>query len=424
MRIPGYLWLLVLLVIKPVSLRAEPEPGDLFREYRYTNTYGDAGGSIRVGGKRGESYPDRGSDFGYINAWIEFPHQLDLEHAERAEIVVEKILSHNGTRGFAIQWNAGDWIALPEPVCIPEPRRDYYHHTCITLPIHLSVLNQGKNVNRFRMRVSPEHDWNWPQHLVYGVHLRIYYDPRNKQHAAGRVSSLENGDPLGREVPLAVRFTSPLRRINRVDYLGRYEGINWEGDGRYRRWHYFFYHGELTHHLGSSVTFPFHFAWNTEWIPDQSAPLAIAARIEDDTGLIYMTPAVTDLSLSRQGFSVELCKPQNVPANWVTRRNSYEESVTIHGDLANAVAAQLVWSSWSSGYMNGVFVNDALVLQNEGPRYRYFDHRVPIEDLHVLKPGKNKISTGKTPLYDGKMVHGMEVNWPGIQMLIQYRTDQ
>jgi hypothetical protein len=44
-----------------------------------------------------------------------------------------------------------------------------------------------------------------------------------------------------------------------------------------------------------------------------------------------------------------------------------------------------------------------------------------IPDLAVLRPGNNVISTGKTPLHEGKMVHGMEVNWPGMQLLIQYR---
>jgi hypothetical protein len=40
--------------------------------------------------------------------------------------------------------------------------------------------------------------------------------------------------------------------------------------------------------------------------------------------------------------------------------------------------------------------------------------------MDVFKPGVNTLTTGKTPLIDGKMVHGMEVNWPGIMVLIQY----
>jgi len=61
------------------------------------------------------------------------------------------------------------------------------------------------------------------------------------------------------------------------------------------------------------------------------------------------------------------------------------------------------------------------VLDREGPRYAYYLHRVPVPDLTLLKPGENVIRTGKTPLYDGKMVHGMELNWPGVMVLVQYK---
>ena len=163
----------------PVS--ADPVPGDVYREYTYTNKYGDAGGAIRVGGKKGVSYPDRGSDFGYVNAWVEFPHELDLTNATRAELVVEKILSHNGTKDLAVQWNESEWLTLPEPEAISEPRQNYYHNVGITISVPLSEIRGRREENRFRLRVSPEHDWTWPPHLVYGVHLRIYYDAEKKR---------------------------------------------------------------------------------------------------------------------------------------------------------------------------------------------------------------------------------------------------
>ena len=99
----------------------------------------------------------------------------------------------------------------------------------------------------------------------------------------------------------------------------------------------------------------------------------------------------------------------------------HAEKIRITGDLKDAVAAQLVWCSWSPGYMNGVIINDQRVFEQEGPRYAYHVHRVPVDDLSVFKPGENSLKTGKTPKINGKMVHGMEVNWPGVMVLIQYR---
>lgn len=410
----------VLLTILAGSSSADPQPEDVFREYTYTNTYGDAGGSIRVGGKKGVSYPDRGTDFGYINAWLDFPHELDLQHATRAEVIVEKILSHNGTTGLAIQWNDDEWLALPPPAKIPQPQSEYYHHACITQPIDLNMLKAGRG-NRFRLRVNPDQSWNWPQHLIYGVHLRIYYDPDQKKHADGELISPDELS-LGLSHVLRVDIRHRDRRVNRVDYLAKYEGINWPGDGEYHRWQYFFYHGKLQHHVGSAVTRPFSVVWNTSWIPDQDTPIEIAARIIDDTNLTYMTKSLGGLRLNRPGLCVELCKPEGVPKNWVTRSNEYEQTVTVRASVDSIHAAKLCWSSWSPGYMNGLFINGEKVIDQEGPRYRYFSHEVPIRDLSILRQGENTISTGKTPLHDGKMVHGMEVNWPGIQLLIQHKS--
>jgi hypothetical protein len=74
--------------------------------------------------------------------------------------------------------------------------------------------------------------------------------------------------------------------------------------------------------------------------------------------------------------------------------------------------------------MNGVLINDKKVFDNEGPKYQYYAHRVTIEDVSCLKQGVNTLKTGKTPKIDGQMVHGMEVNWPGIMVLIQYQNEK
>jgi hypothetical protein len=71
--------------------------------------------------------------------------------------------------------------------------------------------------------------------------------------------------------------------------------------------------------------------------------------------------------------------------------------------------------------MEGLYLNERRVFEREGPRYAYYAHRVPLVDLEALRPGENVLKTGMTPRHDGQMVHGMELNWPGIMVLIQYR---
>lgn len=399
-----------LVLAAPLVCRAQPGPGDVFREYRWTNPDGHASGMLRVGGR-----------VGYGGGPISLPHEIDLAGAIRAELVIEKLLCHDGTRGLKISLNDQAWLAVPEASAIPAPPWDYQHHIYPVVPVPLDQLKAG-NGNQFRMQVSDEHPWNWPQNLVYGVHVRIYYDPARKPHPTGQLLSPAAGAALGTQVELAAEASSPNGRIMQVDFLGDYEDVNLEGDGAYSQWHYHYVRSVLTGHLGSVTAAPWKLSWDTSWVPDQPRPLRLAARITDETGLTSFTAAVDGLTLPRDGRSVELCKPYEVPKKWVTRSGEKAERFRISGDLSQAVAAQLVWVSWSPGYMDGLYLNDQRVFDREGPRYAYYVHRAPLQDLSVLRPGENVLKTGLTPKHNGQMVHGMEVNWPGIMVLIQYHS--
>ena len=398
---------------------SRPVPGDVFREYMWWNERGDAGGAFRVGGKYGETDPGRGWAQDYINSPVTLDQDFDLEHATAAEVVIEKILCHDGTKGLAIEINGYPWIGIPEADAILYPQWEYQHHIYPVVSVPLAYLTSGKG-NQFCLRIDAEHSWRWPQNLIYGVHFRIYYDPAKKPHPVGRIVSPSPGATLGRSVRLEVEASSPAGNIKQVDYIGHYEDVNYEGDGLYSQWHYHFFHGRIMNHIGTATEAPYRVTWDTSWVPDQKQPMAIAARITDIAGMICITPALENLSLDRAGLSVELCKPYDIPKKWVTRSGEHEEHFNVTGDLSQAVAAQLVWSSWSPGYMRGISINGTKVFETEGPKYQYYFHRVPINQMAAFKPGLNTLTTGKTPLIGGRMVHGMEVNWPGIMVLIQY----
>jgi hypothetical protein len=59
-------------------------------------------------------------------------------------------------------------------------------------------------------------------------------------------------------------------------------------------------------------------------------------------------------------------------------------------DLRNAIGAELVVEKMSGKRhlsKNGIYINDFLVFTWEGPKYDYFQHDIPLEELHVLKEG-------------------------------------
>ena len=411
---------LAIILLLHQNLNAQPVPGDVFREYRWFHEKGDAGQAIRVGGKKGQYHADRGSAHDYINAPFTWPFVIDLVDAVKAEVVLEKVLCHDGTTGLAIQINDSDWFYVPQATHIPAPQAMYQHHTYPVVRVPVSVFKSGTG-NSFRLRVDPKHPWSWPQNLINGVHIRIYYNPESKSHPTGAITSLQSGDNLGNTVELKVDTRNSNSAISQVDYIGLYKDVNLEGDGVYRQWHYLYFHGRLMHHIGSATEAHFTVQWDTSWIPDQSEPMCIAARITDSTGMTYQTEAISGLKLQRTKRSVELCTPYDIPQKWVTRSGEKSEYFDVQGDLQHARAAQLVWSSWSPGYMRGISINGKQVFDREGPRYQTYYHRVTLNDLSGFNAGRNKLTTGMTPKIDGEMVHGMEVNWPGIMVLIQYQ---
>ena len=127
-----------MLCASPPTAVVQPTAGDVYREYRWTNEDGDAGGSLRVGGQ-----------VGYGGGPIPFGHDLDLQAATRVELVVEKLLCHAGTHGLAISLNDHPWITIPESKQIPQPQWEYQHHIYPVVPVPLEHLQSG-NKNQFR----------------------------------------------------------------------------------------------------------------------------------------------------------------------------------------------------------------------------------------------------------------------------------
>jgi hypothetical protein len=209
-------------------------------------------------------------------------------------------------------------------------------------------------------------------------------------------------------------------KIEKIDLIGYYEDADMEGDGLYEQWHYSYHKCQIFNHIGTTTNPPYDCTWNTEWLPDQAERMKLAAFIHRADGFIYMTEPVDQLVLKREGMAVELCKPYMRPKGWFTRNGEFTQRFQIKGDLNQAVEARMVFRTWSPGYFNGIYINDFLVFIKEGPRYDYFEHNIPVTDLHAFVHGENILKTGKTPRYSGKMVHGVEVQWPGIMLLVKY----
>ena len=129
---------LLILLCLAMTVAAQPQPRDVFREYAWSKPDGDAGGSLRVGGR-----------LDYGGGPIPVPHSVDLTDAVRAEVVIEKLLCHDGTRGLAIALNGREPIVFPEAEGIPVPPWDYQYFTypVVQVPLAEPGHNRESGVN-------------------------------------------------------------------------------------------------------------------------------------------------------------------------------------------------------------------------------------------------------------------------------------
>lgn len=393
---------------------AQPVPGELFKEYAWYNEGGDGNGALRVGGRLDYQLTGKVQPC-LVDGLIVPVFDLDLASALRAELVIEKMLCHGDTEGLRVSMNGFDPITLPEAEHLIKPQSAYAHHYNAVVPVDLASLKAGSG-NSFLFEVDTAGHW-WPQNMVYGMILRVYYNSAVLAER-GAITQPREGETLG-EINQVTYQAAPDEEVRKIDFVGYYEDVDLEGDGLYRQWHYAYHKCDIYNHIGTSIS-TYSFEWNTEWLPDQVEEMKLAAFIHRSDGYIYMTEAVEGLTLERSGLSVELCKPYRRPKGWFTRNGVFEERFRIEGDLEKMVEAKMVFRTWSPGYFNGIYINDFIVFVKEGPTYEYYQHDIPVK-RYTLKTGENILKTGLTPLYPEGMVHGAEVQWPGIMLLVKYK---
>lgn len=410
------------LVYSLPVLLAQPKPGDLFREYLWLpSMVKEKEKFLRVGGRLDyQIAPQHMSPEDHENGFLSLSGPLDLKEARRVEVVFEMVQSHDDTKGLAIQINSNDWLSVPPLENIPQPQSRYMLHSFPALDIPIDYFHDG-SANQFRLRVDTVQRWNWPQHIFYAVIFRVYYHEQKLSIDEVRIEITENGGRDGSVFTLSI--SNLMTKVKQVDYLGKYLDYNFEGDGLYYQWHGHPHRGHLRNHIGGSNQSPFQVDWNTSWLPDQTEPLTLMARITYESGLMVMSEAFDGPHIDRT-YSVELCRPYHQPINWATRQDTFQSKFSVHGKIDNAVAYQLAWRSWSPCYGEGVFINGHKIWEKGDPCYGYAEHLVEIAHPQHLIFGENTIETGMTPLHDGKMVHGMEVQYPGIMVKVKYESKQ
>lgn len=410
---PWAVALLWVMATEPLTVHAEPAPGDVFREYVWKGPWVNAGNWQRV---TDPNAPHEGAAEFLPNPVNRITID-DLDQAVRAEVTIEQWGGHAGTSHKRLRLNDGEWMVIPEPSAIPgnagqqAQAECYQYFTYPSVALPLDQIRPGDNTFEFTCDGQICYNFGWGQWGIYGVTFRVYYDD-SKPHASGRLISPAWGASFGDSLRIALEGDPD---IELVDFLALYEDFDYEGNGVYREWHHTYRYGRIQRHLGSVEEPPYAVTWHTEWVPDQPESVRIAARVRGANGVMSLTQPVGDLALSRTDRSVKLYKPFDVPGGWQTRAGGRQAcKVFIPHDLSQALAAKMILTTWSGAHADAIGIGEQTVVARVGRShdYSYDEIDVPLAHLHA---GTMELFTRSATEH-----HGIEVLWPGICLKVQY----
>ena len=393
---------------------------------------------------------------------------VDLANAVRAEAVFEYWGGHLASTQQEFNVNGGPWTPYPDIQGIPSdtlPTCYFRAPTNAIAPLPLSgnggVRPPGSTGNtvtvNYRYRIGPQRslpqcasgtNFYWGNMWIYEVTTRIYYSPTIPR-PDGAIISPADGATITENLSanqfprITVRAqASTGRSIARVDLIGNYLDYDWDGDGILREWHYALRHGVWEHTIGTRTSpsrgtaDEYDFTWNTEWIPDQDQPVQLMARITDDAGVSYMTPAIT-VTFNRIGRSVRM---YTTWSDYYGRRvfgpprnfgfNAYRQPwigktafISIPDPLTNATRARFLIYSWSgrssiTTSRTTVAVN-AFSIWSENSFGIFHDYSFDTRDLNnprdFLNQGDNILR-----IWSNRTDHELEVLWPGPAIFVEY----
>ena len=387
---------------------ADPAPGEVFKEYRYGNKFSECDPGATNG-----FCPDKPKMVGY-KLYID-----DLADAVRAEVAVEFWGGHIGTSDQKFKVNNNAWILIPQPSGTPSTPNCYFRtvfgRRAATVP--LSNLTTGDNVFQFTCGPQLCNSFNWGYYIIYSFTVRVYYDPAKKAHITGQITSPASGGIIG-DLPIVTAGVSDPAQTVKVEFIGLYDDFDWDGNGVFREWQYQMNKTAMERTIGTAREAPYQATWDNVWVPDQTAPVKLAALVYKRRNYVYMTPAVS-VTLKRTGRSVKMYRSSGIPKNFAVRTGATKScNISVTDNVSSATAAKFTIHSWSAtpedGKSNYIKLNSYTVSTGYGILH---DWSIDTWDLPLsqVKYGTNTFS-----IYSATSGHAMEVNWPGPVLKVQW----
>lgn len=351
---------------------------------------------------------------------IEMP--LDPDEVQAAELYLELWGGHPGTENKRFVLNGKQTYPLPE-VGTAEGHCTYSYPR---IALDVTDLQQGENTFAFTCEKG---DSFWGHYLIRTACLRLKLKPDSRELRAAGLTDAEITvrhhveESLPRTVLLNVDAPQPLRaRIAQVEYYGKYEGYDENGNGRSDDWHGFTKDGEARGHIATATTGEdLRTTWPLTMVsPARGVEVRSLVRFADHPDLVYETRAVEVLP-PEEDSPVRLFPAEDMPVPFWSRADRPKQcwiSLPVEPDqIEQAELHVLLWDG-GSGTTAKPFTLNGHPLPAAGKGAHDLLYRVIPIDRDMLRKGDNDIRVVSDTEH-----HGIEVLLPGPALMVRFKPD-
>ena len=385
------------------AILADPQPGDIFKEYVYK--------------KKTDFFK---GPFDHLDSVETNLSINDLAGATRVEIAFYFWGGHSGTSGQEFRANDGNKYKLTQPVGTPVQPECYYRTILGRSAVNFPLQDIHEGSNKFTLYCGTQicHSFNWPHYWIYKYIVRVYYE-KDKSCAKGQLILPVKGQIIGDYPDMEFKAIDP-DSVARVDFLAYYKGFDIDGDGKFRDWQYQVKDSAWTETAGLAIKPRYKEVWDNYWIPDQDSSIRFMAKITGTNGYVYMTESVDDIRLLRKDRSVQMYMPKNFPEVFGARKEQRKECFIPMEDYhsgKNITDAKLYVSSWSGNVDNEqpyheIGINEQVIANKFGIQHDHSLNLLPVP-VSSLRENNNIF------IYSSFWGHALEINWPGPALLVE-----
>jgi len=344
----------------------------------------------------------------------------DLFGLQGAELYLEVWGGHPGTANKRFLVNGKQIYPLDDDGT--EDENCAYSYPVI--PLKVQHLVSGRNAFQF---ACDRGNTFWGHFIIDEAAVRCYLKPdhpdlknNNLQDFEARVQLQPSVSTLPDRVQMSLSYPEHhTKSIISVEYFGRYEGFDDNGNKLEDDWHGYTHDRKYVNHIGHVTSPPYAMTWDTSMIPSQTGPMAIKALVHLKGGFHYWTDVLDGLVFPAYRNNVELYKCSVLPKPfWSRASRPATATINLPRNPANAESAGLMVRVWDGG--EGTVTEHFKI---NGHPYSITsgkaNHDLVFTNVEVnlkhLKLGENTFT-----LLSDTEHHGIEVLLPGPCLLLRY----